>query len=157
MKSYDRLFIGGEWVSSAGTGTIDVINPTTEEVMGRVPDSTTADIDRAVAAARVAFDEGPWPRMTPAERAAIMTKEMCIRDSVMAEPNAQLATDLFGDAWAPSVSTDSVTVAVVGWIPDRARLEQVLDGWQAAMGEANSVAWLSERLRQQSVPRQQPG
>jgi hypothetical protein len=76
---------------------------------------------------------------------------------VMAEPNAQLATDLFGDAWAPSVSTDSVTVAVVGWIPDRARLEQVLDGWQAAMGEANSVAWLSERLRQQSVPRQQPG
>ena len=40
MKSYDRLFIGGEWVSPAGTGTIDVINPTTEEVVGRVPDAT---------------------------------------------------------------------------------------------------------------------
>jgi hypothetical protein len=75
---------------------------------------------------------------------------------VMAEPNARLTTDLFGDAWASSVSTDSVTVAVVGWIPDRARLEQVIDGWQAAMGETNSVAWLSERLRQQSVPRQRP-
>ena len=50
MKAYDRLFIGGEWVSPAGTGTIDVINPTTEEVVGRVPDATEADVDKAVAA-----------------------------------------------------------------------------------------------------------
>ena len=74
MKVYDRLFIGGEWVSPSGTGTIDVINPTTEEVMGRVPDSTEADVDKAVAIARDAFDNGPWPRMSPAERAEILTK-----------------------------------------------------------------------------------
>ncbi len=100
MKSYDRLFIGGEWVSPAGTGTIDVINPTTEEVMGRVPDATTADIDRAVAAARTAFDEGPWPRMTPAERAAILTK---VSDALKAEmqPMAELITSEMGSpvAW----------------------------------------------------------
>jgi hypothetical protein len=75
---------------------------------------------------------------------------------VMAEPNARLTTDLFGDAWASSVTTDSVTVAVVGWIADRARLEEVLDGWPTAMVEPNSVAWLSDRLRQQSVPRERP-
>jgi aldehyde dehydrogenase (NAD+) len=74
VKTYDRLFIGGEWVSPAGTGTIDVINPATEEVAGQVPDSTEADVDKAVATARAAFDEGPWPRMTPAERAAIVSK-----------------------------------------------------------------------------------
>ncbi len=74
MKAYDRLFIGGEWVSPSGTGTIDVINPTTEEVVGRVPDATEADVDKAVAAAREAFDNGPWPRMAPAERADILTK-----------------------------------------------------------------------------------
>jgi aldehyde dehydrogenase (NAD+) len=73
VKTYDRLFIGGEWVKPAGTGTIDVINPTTEEVMGRVPDSTEADVDKAVALARDAFDNGPWPRMTPAARAEILT------------------------------------------------------------------------------------
>jgi betaine-aldehyde dehydrogenase len=85
------LFIGGEWVSPAGTGTIDVINPTTEEVMGQVPDATNADIDRAVAAARTAFDEGPWPRMTPVERAAILTK---VSDALKAEmqPMAELIT-----------------------------------------------------------------
>jgi len=73
VKAYDRLFIGGDWVTPAGTGTIDVINPTTEEVAGRVPDATEADVDKAVAAAREAFDRGPWPRMTPTERAAVLT------------------------------------------------------------------------------------
>ncbi|HVA08874.1 MAG TPA: aldehyde dehydrogenase [Acidimicrobiales bacterium] len=74
IRDYDRLFIGGDWVAPEGTGLIDVISPSTEEVVGRVPDGTEADIDKAVAAARTAFDRGPWPRMTPAERAAILAK-----------------------------------------------------------------------------------
>ena len=82
MKAYDRLFIGGEWTAPAGTATIDVISPTTEEVVGRVPDATAADMDKAVAAARRAFDSGPWPRMTPAERAAVLTK---VSDAIKGE------------------------------------------------------------------------
>jgi aldehyde dehydrogenase (NAD+) len=74
MIEHDRLFIGGEWVAPAGTGTIEVVSPHTEEVIGRVPDGTPEDMDRAVAAARTAFDEGPWPRMDPAERAAIVAR-----------------------------------------------------------------------------------
>ena len=58
----DRLFVGGEWVAPAGTGTIDVISPHTEQVIATVADANGADIDRAVAAARTAFDDGPWPR-----------------------------------------------------------------------------------------------
>ncbi len=68
MHDYDKLFIGGEWVEPAGTGVIDVISPHSEERVGRVPDATNADVDRAVAAARTAFDEGDWPRLSPAER-----------------------------------------------------------------------------------------
>ena len=82
MKAYDRLFIGGEWVASSGTGIIEVINPTTEEVAGRVPDATEADIDRAVAAARQAFDHGPWPKMAATERAAIVSK---VSDAIKGE------------------------------------------------------------------------
>ena len=95
MKTYDRLFIGGEWVASSGTGTIDVINPTTEEVAGRVPDSTEADVDKAVAATREAFDSGPWPRMTPAERAAVITK---VSDAVKGDmqPLAELISTEMG-------------------------------------------------------------
>src|SRR3984885_3384108 len=74
IRDYDRLFIGGDWTPPEGTGTIGVVSPSTEEVIARVPDGTEADIDKAVAAARAAFDRGPWPRMTPTERGAILTK-----------------------------------------------------------------------------------
>lgn len=72
MAIHDKLFIGGDWVAPAGTGVIDVVSPSTLESVGQVPEGTKADIDRAVAAAREAFDSGPWPRMSPEERAAVL-------------------------------------------------------------------------------------
>jgi betaine-aldehyde dehydrogenase len=72
MRTYDKLFIGGEWQEPAGDKTIEVISPHSEEIVGRVPEGSEADIDRAVAAARDAFDNGDWPRMAPAERAEIV-------------------------------------------------------------------------------------
>src|SRR5690349_20102984 len=74
MREHQRLFIGGEWVEPAGTGTIDVISPHSEELVGRVPEGTAADIDRAVAAARDAFDNGEWPRLSPEDRIAAVQK-----------------------------------------------------------------------------------
>lgn len=74
MQVHEKLFIGGEWVAPAGSDVIEVISPHTEEVVGRVPEGTTADIDRAVAAARTAFDEGEWPRMSPDDRIAAVQR-----------------------------------------------------------------------------------
>jgi len=74
VRVHDRLFIGGEWVEPAGTSTIEVVSPATLEPVGRTPDSTEADVDRAVAAARQAFDDGPWPQMSPAERADALAR-----------------------------------------------------------------------------------
>ena len=64
----DALFIGGSWAKPATDAVLEVVSPHSEEVVARVPEGSTADIDAAVAAARKAFDEGPWPQMTPAER-----------------------------------------------------------------------------------------
>jgi betaine-aldehyde dehydrogenase len=72
MQVHEKLFIGGEWVAPATGDVIDVVSPHSEELVGRVPEGSTADIDRAVAAARTAFDEGDWPRMSPEERIAIV-------------------------------------------------------------------------------------
>src|SRR5258705_12366685 len=69
MDVRESFFVGGRWARPAGAGRLNVISPTTEEVVGSVPDASPADVDAAVAAARRAFDEGPWPRMTVAERA----------------------------------------------------------------------------------------
>src|SRR2546421_1378294 len=63
----DRLFVGGEWVKPSGKGTIDVIDSTTEEVMGSVPEGTPEDVDRAVAAARGAFEA--WSKASLGDRA----------------------------------------------------------------------------------------
>src|SRR5436305_9232904 len=64
----DKLYIGGEWVEPAGSETLDVIDSTTEQVMGSVPLGTAADVDKAVAAARAAF-EG-WSQTPLEERVA---------------------------------------------------------------------------------------
>ncbi len=68
MKSPQALYIGGSWVKALGDRTLPVISPVTEQVLITVPEACERDVDRAVAAARQAFDEGPWPRLAPAER-----------------------------------------------------------------------------------------
>jgi len=70
--NHQKLYIGGEWVQPATSNRMDVINATTEEVIGSVPDGSNADIDRAVAAARRAFTAGSWATATPAERGAAL-------------------------------------------------------------------------------------
>jgi aldehyde dehydrogenase (NAD+) len=75
------LFIDGEWRPSSGANVLDVIAPHTEELMLQYVEPTTADMDAAVAAAREAFDNGPWPRMSPQERGAYLLK---VSDLLMA-------------------------------------------------------------------------
>ena len=62
----DKLYINGAWVDPAGSGSIDVVNPATEEVTGTIPEGTAEDVDRAVAAARAAFDS--WSQTSVDER-----------------------------------------------------------------------------------------
>ena len=66
------LFIDGAWADPAGSDILEVVSPHTQEVVARVPAGTAADIDAAVDAARRAFDEGPWPRMSPEERIEVV-------------------------------------------------------------------------------------
>jgi aldehyde dehydrogenase (NAD+) len=67
-----QFFIGGAWVEPATDARIIVTSPSTEETFIEVAEAATPDIDRAVAAARAAFDQGPWPRMSHAERGAFL-------------------------------------------------------------------------------------
>jgi len=71
---HDRLYIGGEWLEPSDGRLVEVINPLTEESIGQAALAGREDIDRAVGAARAAFDTGPWAACTVHERAAIMTR-----------------------------------------------------------------------------------
>lgn len=97
MQTHGRLFIGGEWVSPATSATFDVISPHSEELVARVPEAREADVDRAVAAARAAFDEGPWPRMKPSERAAAMGRLL----AALQARSADLATTITTEMGSP--------------------------------------------------------
>lgn len=72
IRNPDKLFIGGEWVSPLSGESIEVVNPNSEEVIARVAAAGNADMDRAVEAAREAFDKGPWSTTPPAERGKVL-------------------------------------------------------------------------------------
>src|SRR5215472_12391851 len=73
MKTY-QLYVNGEYEDARSTATIDVIDPSTTDVIARVPDANTLDVDRAVQAARAAFDDGPWKDATAQERGRVLFK-----------------------------------------------------------------------------------
>ena len=72
VKNPGKFFIDGKWADPSTTSSIDVINSATEELFLTVAEAQEADLHRAVAAARKAFDQGPWPRMSHGERAKYM-------------------------------------------------------------------------------------
>jgi aldehyde dehydrogenase (NAD+) len=74
MLEYDRLFIGGDWVAPVGSDVLVVRSPASGDVVGRVPLASTGDVEAAVLAARQAFDEGPWPRLSMVERAEALER-----------------------------------------------------------------------------------
>lgn len=70
----DAFFIDGEWAAPAGRRLFDVVSPSDESLFLRAALADVSDVERAVAAARQAFDQGPWPRLTPAERGAFLRR-----------------------------------------------------------------------------------
>ena len=128
-RNLDRLFIGGDWVSSRGSDWITAINPATEEVAGRVPAATKADIDAAVAAARTAFDNGPWPKMTHGERAEIIKRAM----QKLREINDEVAEVITSEMGSPITQSKMVQVPRAYAI------------WEYFSGIADSYPWQETR------------
>ena len=88
IKHPDRFFIDGSWAAPSSAAKIDVINSGTEQLFVRVAEAQAADVDRAVAAARSAFDRGPWPRLSHAERAKYLraiARELALRADDLAQ------------------------------------------------------------------------
>jgi betaine-aldehyde dehydrogenase len=134
MQSYDKFFIGGKCLEPEGSGTLEVHSPATLELVGSVPESTAADMDRAVAAAREAFDLGPWPRMSPNERADIMAN---ISQYIQARMD-EFATLISQENGAPFVFSQMGQVfaatAVLDYYTGLAREYEFEDRRQGMMG-----------------------
>lgn len=108
-KAPERFFIGGRWIEPISGQKLKVVSPATEELLLTYPEAGPADIDRAVAAARDAFDKGPWPRMQPTERAAHLRRVADLLTSRL---------DEIAHAWTLQVGAPiSLTKKLVGQNP----------------------------------------
>jgi aldehyde dehydrogenase (NAD+) len=99
---YDKLFIGGQWVEPSTSDVIEVFSPATGEKVGQVPLAAAADVDAACAAARDAFDNGPWPTMTPQERQDILAAAV----NLMTERADELKYLLAAETGQPATIVD---------------------------------------------------
>jgi aldehyde dehydrogenase (NAD+) len=95
----DRLLIDGEWVAPLDGAPIEVLSPDSDDVVCTVAGAGPRDMDRAVAAARRAFDIGPWPQMAPAQRIAIVERLAAALDR---------RADEIGAAWTKQVGALAV-------------------------------------------------
>jgi phenylacetaldehyde dehydrogenase len=127
-KATHQLLIGGRWVDAASGETFDTPNPATGEKLATVAAGGAEDIDRAVRAARAAFDEGPWGRMTPSERGRVVWK---IGDLILdhLEELAQLESL---DNGKP------LTIARAADVPLAADLFHYMAGWATKI-EGNTI------------------
>src|SRR3954453_2863576 len=102
-----QLYIGGEWVDPSGDKTIDVVNATTEEVMGHIPEGGAEDVDRAVKAARAAFDA--WSQVPAVDRA-----ELCAAVAVRLQDRAEEIATLISQEMGMPLS---LSVAIQAGLP----------------------------------------
>ncbi|MGO9928763.1 MAG: aldehyde dehydrogenase [Mycobacterium sp.] len=94
MYDRDQLFIDGKWVPPDSDAAITVISPRSEQAIGRAACAGPTDVNRAVDAARAAFDTGPWPRMQPAQRIEAITRLAGIYKDRRADMAALISTEI---------------------------------------------------------------
>ncbi|MFE5739690.1 aldehyde dehydrogenase [Streptomyces celluloflavus] len=97
MITFDKLLVGGVWTAPATSDVLFVRSPHDQSLVGVVPEASVADVDRAVAAARAAFDHGPWPRLAPEERRRVVARFNELH-SARADELASLITSENGSA-----------------------------------------------------------
>lgn len=126
MQTYD-LFIDGAWTPGTGSEELEVINPATEEIIGRVPQASTNDVISAVKSARRAFDEGPWGRTTPKERARVLER---FHEALTAR-KAELVSLAVSEAGSTQLMADMLQVQTpldhLAWWAERAGTFQYVE------------------------------
>ncbi len=135
LRNPRRFFIGGEWVVPSSDAVVDVIDSGTEEVFLTVAEAQEADVERAVAAARQAFDAGPWPRMSPQERAVYLNR---IADALAAR------ADALADSWTQESGVLRSMSAHTA--------KGLIGNFRYYAGLADTYAWEEKRTSQTGQP-----
>ena len=146
MITNDRLFIGGEWTTPSDPTRLDIVSPHDQSVLGRVVQALPADIDRAVAAARAAFDEGPWPRTAPEERIAVLRRLNALREARAAEIAELISAENGSALWFTRAGQPGVGRLAVSYLKAAEEF-----GWEETLTPSDPSAPFRSIVRREPI------
>lgn len=121
MLTWGNLYIGGAWTAPSTDDVIDVRSPHDGARVGQVPLAGPRDVDAAVAAARTAFDDGPWPRLAPEERIAALARFAAIYATRVAELCSVITSEMGSPRWFSELGQGPGALALIHSALDNAR------------------------------------
>ncbi|MGX1479266.1 UNVERIFIED_CONTAM: aldehyde dehydrogenase (NAD+) [Streptomyces canus] len=146
MLTYDRLFIGGTWTEPSNPELLDILSPHDESLVGRAAQAQPADVDRAVAVARAAFDTGTWPNTPPTERIAVLRRLNALREA-RAEEIAALITSENGSAgWFTRAGQPGLSRQANAYLKAAEQL-----AWEEVLAPSDPAAAVRSVVRREAI------
>ncbi|RSO00377.1 aldehyde dehydrogenase [Streptomyces sp. WAC 05379] len=147
MTVHDKLYIGGSWVApSDPVLLLDILSPHDQAVLGRVAQAAPADVDAAVTAAREAFDRGPWPQTTPAERMEIVRRYDALRAARADEIAAVISKENGSAGWFTRAGQPFLTRQVNGYLKAAEEF-----GWEEVVEPADPSVGFDTIVRREAI------
>jgi acyl-CoA reductase-like NAD-dependent aldehyde dehydrogenase len=146
MIIYDKLFIGGVWTEPSAPELLEVLSPHDESVVGRAAQARPADVDRAVAVARAAFDAGTWPNTPPAERVAVLRRLNALREARAEEIAAVITAENGSAAWFTRAGQPGLSRQANAYL--KAAEDLV---WEEVLTPADPAATLRSVVRREAI------
>jgi aldehyde dehydrogenase (NAD+) len=146
MITRDKLYIGGTWAEPSNPELLEIRSPHDQSVLGRVAQATNADIDRAVAVAREAFDHGPWPRTTPQERQEVIRRLNTLREARADEVSAAISAENGSALWFTKMGQPFLTRQVTAYLKAAEDL-----GWEEIIKPSDPTVPYDTIVRREAI------
>ncbi len=146
MITRDKLYIGGTWVEPSDPELLEIRSPHDQSVLGRAAQAANADIDRAVAAAREAFDHGPWPHTTPGQRQEIIRRLNALREARADEVAAVISAENGSALWFTKRGQPFLTLQVTAFLKAAQEL-----GWEEVLEPSDPTVPYDTIVRREPV------
>lgn len=146
MITYDKLFIGGTWTEPSNPQLLDILSPHDESVVGRAAQAQPADVDRAVAIARAAFDEGTWPNTPPAERIAVLRRLNSLREARAEEIAAVITAENGSAGWFTRAGQPGLSRQADAYLKAAEEL-----AWEEVLTPTDPAATVRSTVRREAI------
>ncbi|WP_020660118.1 aldehyde dehydrogenase [Amycolatopsis benzoatilytica] len=146
MVTHQQLFIGGTWTEPSDPALLDLVSPHDGALLGRAAQAQRADVDRAVALARRAFDEGHWPNTPPAERIAVLRRLAALREERADEIAALISAENGSALWFTRAGQPGLTRQANAYLKAAEEL-----GWEKTLDPSDPDAPFRSVVRHEAI------